>query len=150
MWPAASDFGLTFRAEGVGFEPTMPCGIRAFQARALDQLCDPSGLMQKAKCKVQNNGAPPACLPEGVAGVKALFALCLLHSALGRGGGGGIRTHEALHLLVFETSSFNHSDTPPVAPARAAESAAPPIVYPESPPDRGPMYARLRFQPVVL
>jgi hypothetical protein len=31
------------------------------------------------------------------------------------GGGGGIRTHEYLTaLLVFETSSFNHSDTPPI------------------------------------
>ena len=29
-------------AEGEGFEPSIPCGIRAFQARALGQLCDPS------------------------------------------------------------------------------------------------------------
>src|SRR5262249_30969199 len=33
------------------------------------------------------------------------------------GGEGGIRTHEAHHLLVFETSSFNRSDTSPRAGA---------------------------------
>ena len=29
-----------FRAESEGFEPSIPFGIRAFQARALDQLCE--------------------------------------------------------------------------------------------------------------
>ena len=36
-------------AEGEGFEPSIPCGIRAFQARALDQLCDPSRGMVNRK-----------------------------------------------------------------------------------------------------
>jgi hypothetical protein len=45
------------------------------------------------------------------------------------GGGGGIRTHECLAaLLVFETSSFNHSDTPPSSFARnlCANTSVPP------------------------
>ena len=29
-------------AEGVGFEPTRPCGLPVFKTGALDQLCDPS------------------------------------------------------------------------------------------------------------
>ncbi len=32
--------GYISLAERTGFEPVIPCGIRAFQARALDQLCD--------------------------------------------------------------------------------------------------------------
>ena len=38
--------------------------------------------------------------------------------AIIHGGGGGIRTHEIVSdLLVFKTSAFNHSATPPATPA---------------------------------
>jgi hypothetical protein len=43
---------------------------------------------------------------------------CRLHTSRRNGGGGRIRTHENLAaLLVFKTSAFNHSATPPTRPA---------------------------------
>ncbi len=37
----ADFFKIPFKTEGVGFEPTIPCGIPALQAGALDHYANP-------------------------------------------------------------------------------------------------------------
>jgi hypothetical protein len=57
------------------------------------------------------------------------------------GGGGGIRTHEALaRLLAFEASSFNRSDTPPdpaLRPGRLPSLPLAPFGAPQRRPQAG-------------
>jgi hypothetical protein len=42
---------ITILAEGVGFEPTDPCGSPVFKTGALDQLCDPSRTEEIISCQ---------------------------------------------------------------------------------------------------
>ena len=60
-------------------------GIRDFQSRALDQTMRPLQIIERLRMRRRLRGAS------------------------------GIRTHEAHHLHVFETCSFNHSDIAPSA-----------------------------------
>jgi hypothetical protein len=46
---------LKYKAERAGFEPAIPCGIRAFQARALGQLRYLSGRKTNSFCGTRRN-----------------------------------------------------------------------------------------------